>query len=282
MNDRMWANAQTTRNVEHLRGLGYTVVEPHEGPLAAGEGQGPGRMPEPEAILAHVSRLLEHSRSLAGRKIVITAGATREPIDPVRFISNHSSGRMGVALAEAAWRRGAEVTLIAAHIEVPVGVQLTRVFAGTTRSMRNAVGQALEQGADALIMAAAPADFRPAEEASKKIKKSASASARTLDLVETEDILASTMGQRKKGCIIVGFALETDNLIENAQTKLEQKALDMIVANSAVEEGAGFGVSTNRVTLLSRGHGREEIPIMPKTQLADVILDRVEKMLNGR
>jgi len=282
MNDRMWANAQTQRNVEHLRGLGYTVVEPDEGPLAAGEGQGPGRMPEPEAILAHISRLLEHSGSLAGKKIVVTAGATREPIDPVRFISNHSSGRMGVAVAEAAWRRGADVTLIAAHIEVPVGVPLKIVSASTTRSMRDAVAHVLEQGADALIMAAAPADFRTASEASGKIKKTASASTRTIDLVETEDILASTVEQRKEGCVVVGFALETDNLIENAQAKLAQKSLDMIVANSAVEEGAGFGVNTNRVTLLGRGRDREDVPLMPKTELAEVILDRVEKMLNGR
>jgi phosphopantothenoylcysteine decarboxylase/phosphopantothenate--cysteine ligase len=282
MNDRMWANAQTTRNVAHLRGLGYTVVEPDEGPLAVGEGHGPGRMPEPETILAHVARLLDRSASLAGKKIVVTAGATREPIDPVRFISNHSSGRMGVALAEAAWQRGADVTLIAAHLEVPVGVPLTRVSASTTRSMRDAVGEALAQGADALIMAAAPADFRPAGEASQKMKKTASASTRTIDLVETEDILATTIGQRKDGCVIVGFALETDNLIENAEAKLAQKSLDMIVANSAVEEGAGFGVTTNRVTLLGGGRDREDLPLMPKTELAEVILDRVETMLHGR
>ena len=283
MNDRMWANAQTGRNVKHLRELGYAVVDPDEGPLAAGEGQGPGRMPEPETIVAHLSRLLEKRGVLNGKRVVVTAGATREPIDPVRFISNHSSGRMGVAIAEAAWRRGADVTLIAAHLEVPVNAPVSVVPAGTTSDMREAVAAALPN-ADVLIMAAAPADFRPSSSESQKIKKQKDGSGldRTIDLVETEDILASTIQSRRHGAVIVGFALETENLIANSASKLAQKQLDLIVANDATEQGAGFGTTTNRVTLLGRDGSREDLPLMSKAQVADVLLDRVGAMLDGR
>ena len=281
MNDRMWANAQTRRNVEHLRGLGYDVLDPDDGPLAAGEASGPGRMPEPETIMQHISRLLERQRGLEGKQIVVTAGATREAIDPVRFISNHSSGRMGVAVAEAAWRRGAEVTLIAGHIDVPVSAPVKRVDAESVESMGDAVAMAL-QSADALVMAAAPADFRPASLADQKIKKDGDASPPAIELTPTRDILKSTLSARRNGCVVVGFALETENLLENAESKLEQKSLDLIVANSAVEEGAGFGGDTNRVIILGRGGSREDVPLMQKSALADVILDRVEALLNGR
>ncbi len=282
MNDRMWANAQTLRNVAHLRELGYNVVDPDEGPLAAGEGSGPGRMPEPEAILAHAARLLETSRSLAGRKIVVTAGATREAIDPVRFISNHSSGRMGVAIAESALRRGALVTLIAGHMDVAAPLGVRRVDAESAKAMRDAVAAEVRD-AHALIMAAAPADFRPSSPATSKMKKhDAPREHVVIELAPTDDILVSTRGDRAKGCVVVGFALETENIVANAEEKLQRKSLDLIVANSAVEPGAGFGGDTNRVTILSRGAQPEAIPLMKKSELADIILDRVESLLNGR
>ena len=283
MNDRMWANVQTGNNVRHLRGLGYNIIEPDEGPLAAGEGQGPGRMPEPETIVAHLSRILEKREELRGKRVIVTAGATREPIDPVRFISNHSSGRMGVAIAEAAWRRGADVTLIAAHLEVPVDAPISVVEAATTSDMLGAVSAALPT-ADVLVMAAAPADFRPASSEPQKIKKpkDGSTAERTIDLVETEDILATTIPSRRPGCVLVGFALETENLIANSESKLKHKQLDLIVANDATQPGAGFGTSTNRVTLLGRDGTREELPLMSKTEVADILLDRVGALLHGR
>lgn len=279
MNDRMWANVQTGRNVTHLRELGYHVIDPDTGPLAVGEGSGPGRMPEPEAILSYISRLLEPAGPLSGKHVVVTAGATREPIDPVRFISNHSSGRMGTAIAEAARRRGAEVTLIAAHLEVPAPAHVTRIDAVTVDDMRHAVAAALPTS-DVLVMAAAPADFRASAAATQKIKKDTRPS--SLELTPTDDILASTIANRKDGAIIVGFALETQSVLENAEAKLAAKALDMIVANDATEPGSGFRVETNRVTLITRDGQRESIPMMKKTELAEVILDRVEALLNGR
>src|SRR4029079_10634292 len=152
MNDRMWANAQTARNVSHLRELGYKVIDPDEGPLAVGEGSGPGRMPEPETIVAHIEKILEGGGSLAGKNVVVTAGATREAIDPVRFISNHSSGRMGAAIAEAAWRRGARVTLIAGHMDIPAPTGPEIISVSSTADMANAVSRAIGD-ADIVVMA---------------------------------------------------------------------------------------------------------------------------------
>jgi phosphopantothenoylcysteine decarboxylase/phosphopantothenate--cysteine ligase len=282
MNDRMWANAQTKQNVRQLRKLGYTVLDPDEGPLAVGEGSGPGRMPEPEAIVAEIARMLEAKGRLAGLYVVVTAGATREAIDPVRFISNHSTGKMGVALAQSAWRRGASVTLVVGHLDVAVPHGINVVRAETVAEMKSAIEKVLPS-ADALIMAAAPADFRPAAPASQKIKKGTSSETpQPIELTETEDILKSTKSSRKPGAVVVGFALETENLLANSAKKLEQKGLDMIVANSAVDEGTGFGVDTNRVTILSSGGATEEIAMMKKTEVADVIIDRIEALLNGR
>ncbi|HEY0243470.1 MAG TPA: bifunctional phosphopantothenoylcysteine decarboxylase/phosphopantothenate--cysteine ligase CoaBC, partial [Gemmatimonadaceae bacterium] len=257
MNDRMWANAQTQRNVAHLRDLGYEVIDPDEGPLAVGEGSGPGRMPEPETIFGHITALLESRGSLSGKHIIVTAGATREPIDPVRFISNHSSGRMGVAIADAAQKRGASVTLIAGHLEVPAPTGMTRVDTTTVAEMRDAVASALPKS-DVLIMAAAPADFRAAAPAGQKIKKDSRPP--SLELTPTDDILATTTALRKDGAVIVGFALETHSVLENAEGKLRSKGLDMIVANDATEPGSGFRVETNRVTLITRDGKRESIP----------------------
>lgn len=279
MNDHMWAHPQTQKNVEHLRGLGYRVVEPDEGMLAAGEGHGPGRMPEPETIFAHVGRILERTSTLAGKRVLVTAGPTREAIDPVRFISNHSSGKMGVALAESAWRRGAGVDLIAGPLSIatPIGVDIHAVE--STAEMAAAVEGLLPQ-CDVLVMAAAPADFRPVNVASSKIKKANGVA--PIELTSTPDILKTTKTARRAGAVIVGFALETDDVLSNAKAKLASKDLDMIVLNDAREAGAGFGVDTNRVTFLMRDGTEERLPLLPKSEVADAILDRVERLIDGR
>jgi phosphopantothenoylcysteine decarboxylase/phosphopantothenate--cysteine ligase len=279
MNDRMWAHAQTQRNIAQAKSLGYEILEPDEGPLAVGEGSGPGRMPEPETILSHVARLLEKKSSLNGRRIVVTAGATRESIDPVRFISNHSSGKMGVALARAAWRRGAEVQLIAGHVDIPVPPEIRATKAESVEEMAQAVAAALPN-ADALIMAAAPADFRPAAASSRKIKKGKSAP--KIELEPTVDILKSTIPKRKKKSVIVGFALETNDGVKNARDKLKAKELDYIVLNDATEPGAGFGVDTNRVTIIGRDGTEEALELMSKSDVAEAILDRIEAALRER
>lgn len=278
MNDRMWSHRQTVLNAEHLREIGYDVIEPATGPLAFDEGEGPGRMPEPEAIAAHVERALRRGSALAGKRVVVTAGSTREAIDPVRFISNHSTGRMGIAIARAAWARGADVTLIAGAIEVPIptGVHVVRVT--STAEMSSSVSVAIKN-ADALIMAAAPADFRPAEVAAEKIKKTQAPS--SIPLTATTDILASIIANRPAKLVTVGFALETQSVVENARAKLAAKQLDMIVANRAGVAGEGFGADTNRVTFLS-ANGEEVLPLMSKDDVAESLLDRIEVLLNGR
>jgi len=279
MNDRMWAHGQTQRNVAHLRELGYRLLDPDEGMLAAGEGSGPGRMPEPETIFAHVGRLLEPIAPLTGRRVIVTAGPTREAIDPVRFISNHSSGKMGVAIANAAWRRGAEVDLVAGPLSVEIPGALRVHGVETTEQMSEAIARLLPE-ADVLVMAAAPADFRPSTPAKLKIKKAAAAP--TLTLSNTTDILAETRRARRAGAVIVGFALETDDAIAHGRDKLKAKNLDLIVVNDATEPGAGFGVDTNRVTILARDGAEERLPLMPKAAVADAILDRVERLISGR
>jgi phosphopantothenoylcysteine decarboxylase/phosphopantothenate--cysteine ligase len=281
MNDRMWAHAQTRANAERLRELGYAVLDPEDGMLAAGEGSGPGRMPEPETIVAHAARTLDgRTGKLMGRTVLVTAGPTREAIDPVRFLTNHSSGRMGVALAEAAWRRGATVTLVAGSISVdpPVGARVVRVE--STVDMRDAVARELPD-TDLLIMAAAPADYRPATVAANKLKKTGTS--RSLELEENPDILVSTRSARRSRTVVVGFALETEDLLQNARRKLLAKEMDLIVLNDATEPGAGFGVETNRVTILSRNGGdHEALPLLAKSDVADAILDRAEALLDGR
>ncbi len=279
MNDRMWSHPQTARNVEQARALRYVVVNPADGPLAVGEGSGPGRMPEPEEIMSHIGRLLETEASLRGRHILVTAGATREPIDPVRFISNHSSGKMGVAIARAAWRRGAEVTLIAGHVDVELPAEVNILRTESVDEMASAVGAVLPD-ADVLFMAAAPSDFRPAAESATKIKKGAGVA--PIELEHTEDILLTTIPRRKTGSIIVGFALETDKGLSHARAKLKDKKLDLIVLNDATDPEAGFGVDTNRVTLIDKRGKEEPLALMSKIDLADVLLDRVEERLNGR
>lgn len=278
MNDRMWAHQQTQANVARCRELTYGVLEPDTGDLAVGEGVGPGRMPEPEAILTHVGRLLERP-SLRGRSVLVTAGPTREALDPVRFISNRSSGKMGVAVAASAWRRGADVTLVHGPLEVALPLGPRAIAVETTQELRDAVALALP-ASDALVMAAAPADFASAAPSDGKMKKSAAPSA--LALAPTPDVLLETRAQRRTGSVVVGFALETDDVLANARAKLSAKALDAVVVNDAREAGAGFGVDTNRVTILFADGRSEVLPLMAKSQVADELLDRVEAMLRGR
>jgi phosphopantothenoylcysteine decarboxylase / phosphopantothenate---cysteine ligase len=276
MNDRMWDHPQTQANAAHLRALGYRLVGPAIGPLAHGEGSGAGRMEEPEVILEHVGRALGASEVFTGRKLVVTAGPTREPVDAVRVLSNRSSGRMGYAIAAAAWRRGADVVLITGPAELtpPIGPEIVRIE--TAEQMRDAVAASIAD-ADALIMAAAVADFRPAEPSATKIKKTAGAPA--LALEAAPDVLKTTLGQRSKNLRVVGFALETNDHLDNARRKLEEKALDLIVLNDATEPGAGFEVDTNRVTILGRESQPEVLPLQSKHEVAEIILDRLTPLL---
>ncbi|HEU4885359.1 MAG TPA: bifunctional phosphopantothenoylcysteine decarboxylase/phosphopantothenate--cysteine ligase CoaBC [Longimicrobium sp.] len=277
MNDRMYAHPATQSNLARLKEIGYRIAGPAVGPLAWGEGEGPGRMLEPEEILAHAGRALEGRTPLAGRRVVVTAGPTREAIDPVRYIGNRSSGRMGYEIAAAAWRRGADVLLISgpSHLPVPVGVEVRKIE--SAEEMRAAVADALPS-ADALVMAAAVADFRPANSAEEKIKKEAGVVPQII-LEPTADVLRATREVRRAGSVIVGFALETTDAVENGRRKLEGKGLDLLVVNDATEPGAGFEVETNRVVLLQSGQPDEALPLMSKAEVADRILDRVESLL---
>jgi phosphopantothenoylcysteine decarboxylase/phosphopantothenate--cysteine ligase len=280
MNDMMWAHQQTVANVEHLRAIGYTVLDPDTGPLASPqEGVGAGRMPEPDTIFAQIGRMLEPKGALSGKRVVVTAGPTRESLDPVRFLSNHSSGKMGVAIAAAAWRRGAEVTLIAGPLSITPPLGMRALDVESTSDMANAVRSELST-ADVLVMAAAPADFKPATVAVSKIKKTTRPEA--LAIEETPDILKSTRDARRLGSVIVGFALETDDVMVHAAEKLRAKELDLIVVNDAREPGAGFGGDTNRVTILAPDAEPVALPLMSKAEVADAILDRVEALLGGR
>lgn len=279
MNDRMWSHPQTRRNVEHVqRALGYRLVGPATGPLAFDEGEGPGRMEEPATILAHVGRALAEESILRGRRIVVTAGPTREPVDAVRMLTNRSSGRMGFALAAAAWRRGADVTLIAGPTSIapPAGPELVRV--DTAEAMSDAVRAHLP-GATALLMCAAVSDFRPAAAHAGKLKKASMPDAIALE--RTPDVLLATRDARPSGCFTVGFALETDSPLDNARHKLQRKGLDLIVLNDATEAGAGFDVETNRVTFLDASGAIESLPLLPKEEVAERILDRVVRGVSG-
>jgi phosphopantothenoylcysteine decarboxylase / phosphopantothenate---cysteine ligase len=280
MNDRMYAHPGTQANLATLETFGYELVGPDVGPLAWGEGEGPGRMVEPDEILGHVGRALEPPSRLDGRRVVVTAGGTREAIDPVRFIGNRSSGRMGYEIAAAAWRRGAEVVLISAPsaLPSPVGVHTERIE--TAEEMRIAVESALSH-ADVLVMAAAVADFRPASPAAQKIKKE-DGGVPAIQLEPTADVLRATRDVRLPGSVIVGFALETTDAVENGRRKLRGKGLDLLVVNDATEPGAGFEVDTNRVVLLSADAEDEPLPLMSKAEVADRILDRVEALLDAR
>ncbi|MCZ7545322.1 MAG: bifunctional phosphopantothenoylcysteine decarboxylase/phosphopantothenate--cysteine ligase CoaBC [Anaerolineae bacterium] len=276
----MFDHPAVQANLATLEARGAVIIGPAEGRMASGL-VGRGRMVEPEAIIGRVRYLLGRGGPLRGRRVVVTAGPTREPLDPVRFITNWSSGKQGLALAQAALDHGASVTLIAGPIDLPAPVGAEVVHVITTEEMLEAV-LAHIAGADVLLMAAAPVDFRPVQVAAQKIKKDGD---RALPLTRTPDILSAVGQQRAQDGwpkVLVGFAAESENVIENARAKLERKALDLIAANDVTAEGAGFRHDTNRVTLLDEQGGVAALPLMSKSGVAEAILKRVEALLRDR
>lgn len=282
MNDRMFSHPQVQRNLAHLRDvLGYRIVGPAEGALAVGEGEGPGRMLEPWQIEEAVGRGLAAGGSLMGARVLVTAGPTREPVDPVRYVGNRSSGRMGFAIAQAAWRRGADVTLVTgpSPLNPPFGVDVVEVE--TAVEMDAAVTARVAE-ADVTVFAAAVADYRPADPHGGKLKREETGSELSIALEENPDVAGGTVGRRKAGSVSVGFALETDDVAANAEKKLERKRFDLLVANDAGEEGAGFEVETNRVTIFRAGEQPTDLPLLSKDEVAEEILDRVDGVLASR
>ncbi len=268
----MWEHRLVQRNVNALRDAGLTVVPPEVGALASGL-VGPGRLASEEAIIAALESRLSQG-SWSRERVVVTAGPTCEPIDPVRTITNRSSGKMGYALAAAAVRRGAAVTLISGptRLEPPAGVDVVRV--DTAGEMRRAVLESVQK-ATVLIMAAAVADFRPTVAQPTKIKKGSAPL--TIEFVPTEDILTEVAG-RRRDLFVAGFAAETDRVVERASNKLRAKGLDLIVANDVSKPEIGFGADDNEVTMIDREGGVTELPRLPKTAVADRILDRIEAL----
>jgi len=284
MDGGMYAHPATQANLDTLRARGVMVIEPEEGRFASGL-TGKGRLPETPTLMGHIRRALGRSGPLAGRRVVVTAGGTREPLDPVRVLTNRSSGKQGYALAQAALDAGADVTLISTVSELPTPVGATLVAVETAAQMRDAVLERVV-GADALLMAAAVADYRPAEAAAHKLKKSgAAAETRTLTLVRTPDILSEVGEQRPHSGwprVVVGFAAESEDLLRNAQEKLQRKRLDLIVANDITAPDAGFAVETNRVTLLDAQGNVEPLELASKARVAEQVIARVARLLNAR
>ncbi len=275
MNTNMYENPILQDNLKKLEGYGYEVIDPATGYLACGD-TGSGKMPEPEVLLQYILRELAEEHTLSGKKVLVSAGPTREAIDPVRFISNHSTGKMGYAIARAAMERGAEVTLVTGPVELtpPMFVKVRPVI---TAEEMSAAMKDESIGQDIVIMTAAVADYRPAEVAREKIKKTDNDA--SIQLERTEDIL-SYLGQHKdKKQILIGFSMETENMLLNSRAKLQKKKADMIVANNLKTEGAGFGTDTNVVTLITED-SEEEYPCMSKDDVARVILDKAESMLS--
>jgi phosphopantothenoylcysteine decarboxylase/phosphopantothenate--cysteine ligase len=271
MNATMWENPAVAANRRILRERGYWIVTPDEGPLACGE-FGFGRWPGNNAIVAALDRLINGRRRLAGRRVVVTAGPTESDIDPVRTMTNRSSGKMGYAIAATAWREGADVTLIHGPSALTVPPFMTTVAVRTPEEMAAAVRESLP-GAAQLWMAAAVADWRPAEPARSKLKKGEWDG--VLRLEPTEDILARAAVERDQGTVVIGFALETDEGEQRGAEKLARKGCDFVVINNALEEGAGFEHDTNRVVVLAPGGERHPFPLMSKDELAGRLLDLV-------
>jgi phosphopantothenoylcysteine decarboxylase / phosphopantothenate---cysteine ligase len=275
MNDAMYAHPATRANVATLAARGWHFVGPDAGPLAEGPSERPGRMSEPEAILAAAARLVLTRAPWRGKQVLVTAGPTREHLDPVRVVTNPSSGRMGYALAEAVYARGADVVLVTGPSDLPLPVGVTTHRVETTAEMQRAVA-ALVQHADLLLMAAAPADYRPATRAVEKRPRAGGPL--TLELEATPDILG--LLKPPAHCVVVGFALETGgDGVAKAREKLQTKALDYVILNDALEPGAGFEVTTNRVTIIGKRGEPIVLPLLPKRDVADKILDAVEQAL---
>ncbi len=277
MNVGMYENPIFQKSVQFLKEQGYFFVEPEEGRLACGT-TGKGRLAELDKIVSTLEKIFFAKHELSGKHILVTAGPTREPIDPVRFLSNYSSGKMGYAIAQEARERGARVTLVSGpcNLEPPAGVDVVSVE--TAQEMFDAVIKHFNV-ADVVIKAAAVADFRPRQRATEKIKKHEAIM--TLELERTPDIL-QYLGDNKRDQVLVGFAAETEDILENARAKLNQKNLDLLVANDLTEEGAGFGVDTNVATLFFPGGAVKKLPKMTKKELARVIIDEVTKLLTTK
>jgi phosphopantothenoylcysteine decarboxylase / phosphopantothenate---cysteine ligase len=284
MESHMYAHPATQANLRTLEERGATIIPPEVGHLASGA-VGAGRFPETPTILAHIRRLLGRGGDLAGRRVVVTAGGTQEPIDPVRYLGNRSSGLMGFALAEEARDRGAHVTLIvgATTVPLPAAIELRRV--ATALELRAAVREAIAE-ADALVMAAAVADYRVERPEAQKIKKGSAAEnldgSITLHLVRNPDILAELADEARTGLIRVGFAAETTDLAANAGAKLASKRLDLLVANDVSKAGSGFATLTNEVTIYHADGRIEPLSLLPKTEVAAAIWDRVAPLLRPR
>lgn len=270
MNHNMYHNPIVQDNIRRLAAYGYEIITPATGMLANGD-LGDGRMPEEEELLWHILKEIAFEKDLEGKKVLVTAGATREAIDPVRFITNHSTGKMGFAIARAAMLRGAEVTLVAAHaeIEAPMFVKVVPVV--SAEDMFNAVTAAAPEQ-DIIIKAAAVSDYTPLHKAESKLKKGDGEM--SIELGRTKDILRHLGENKKDGQFFCGFSMETDNVIENSRAKLKKKNCDMICANSLRTEGAGFGVDTNVITLITE-KGETELPMMSKDEAAHRILDEI-------
>ena len=274
MNVRMWQHPATQRNVAALRGDGITVMEPDEGAMACGE-YGPGRLPEPLAICAEISRQLgTEANPLAGRHVLITAGPTHEPIDPVRYLANRSSGKQGYAIAAAAAKAGAQVTLVSGPVTLPTPAGVTRIDVETAREMADAVEAALP--ADVAIMVAAVADWRSAGEAAQKIKKDGSSAVPPLHLVENPDILAGLCKSERRPPLVVGFAAETNDVLDHAKAKLARKGADWIVANDVATHKMGGEINVLHIVSAS---GVETLPELPKDAAAALLIERIADAL---
>jgi len=274
MDEDMYLNEVTQQNISKLKELGYLVMDPESGELASGL-SGIGRMPEPQSIFDYISEFLKSKKKdLKGKKILITAGPTCEPIDDVRYIGNYSSGKMGFQIAKAAILRGADVTLISGPTALETPKNVKRLDIKTADEMFNAVKHELN-GKDCIIMSAAVADFRPKNRAGGKIKKH-KLTELTIETEKTEDIL-EYLGKHKRSAFLAGFALETDNEIKNAKEKIRKKNLDLIVVNNPNVKGAGFGTDTNVATLIDKKFKITALNKMTKFELANVILDKIHK-----
>lgn len=271
----MWQNAATQENVTRLRSRGVRVVEPESGPLASGD-VGPGRLASLDRIEAAIAEVFAASAVLAGRKVIVTAGPTVEPIDPVRFVSNRSSGKMGYAIAQAARDAGAEVTLVSGPtaLAAPKGIRLVSVE--SAEDMKDMV-LALLPGTDAVVMAAAVADYRPRETQVRKIKKRDAGSELTVHMTENPDVLKAIVAARRPGTIVVGFKAETGDATKEAERMLREKGLDLVVAND-VSDGSVFGSDTDRVTFVS-ADGAEALPLLLKTEVATRLVARLAERL---
>lgn len=274
MNTKMYENPVTQDNLNTLRRYGWEVVEPASGYLACGA-VGKGKLPEPEVLLQVILHDLAHEKDMVGKKVLVTAGPTQEALDPVRYLTNHSSGKMGYAIAQAAARRGAQVTLVSGPVALKRLPYVETVDVVSAQEMFEAVAvRAAEQ--DILVKAAAVADYRPMMVAEDKMKKSDDAL--SIPLERTQDILGWLGQHRRPGQFLCGFSMETQNMVENSRKKLEKKQVDMIAANNLKVEGAGFGVDTNLLTLITKD-GLDELPLVSKEAAADLLLDRILKRM---